>query len=493
VDPNGFSYLPAPNAPDPTRPTRPIPRKWVAAAVTAVVVIGVLVLVWPSSAKPSLKTAYGKVLNGTDFLVAAEAQWRQTLVQTAGNQVNVPKEARCYYIQDPASKLLAGGVACGPVRRASSQAGHVWDVASFDATPSGAGNGSILTSLNEFGTADQRPIGNFVRPDDRKPAKNADELALPPLPAADISLSQAYELGSTPLLGQRSLDGSHIVTPSGTLSLTATGTVSTAEISDGNGKTIVDRSPDGYDLRVFSYSFDPTDPDKTSEDGTYCDPCASTATALTLLNGSTRTNVATLNGASNAFFASTPQAGTWIVALKTGADAELGISVGSKELTLSVVSGKVRSDDSQTIYGLQSRSVAVNRTSSPWSTSYSTAYLDTTVNYQATVKTAYLTPFDPVKVWGNGGYAWLEVQVSQASDPYNAKPSNSRWVAVVDGKSYPLVPDAGNHGIYGFQVPATSRAATLRLQTTIGIPDSGSGVIAHNFTPPTFLVPLTFS
>lgn len=454
----------------------------IGAGIAAAVLIGTVTAVGAFVGDPSFSTPSGDVVNAKEFLIAANQQWRQDLTSTQANQMNLSKDGACYYVEQPGTQMLTGSVACGPVRRATAPAGQVWDLYSFQTAVQQ--DGATLVHLSSRSSSAARPAGQLLAADGSQPAKSADSLALPPLPSAPATLSQSYDLAEGESVdGQPSLAGAVLHSPVGTLTLTAAGTLGSASVSaDQGGDPVVMKAAQGYELRYFAWKVDSPEGGSTSTCVWSC-PQAPTS-SLTLIVGSHRTDLGAANGS-----------GGWLMSLPKGTDAQLALTVGTKELRTSVVSGKTAEDPQEALYSLQNGTYAASKNIATWHGSYDDDGFPDKFTYDLSVSDVTLTPYDTDKGWAPAGKAWLEVSASDNCSGSDCSILYKDWTVTVDGARSPLSVDrltGKASGTQAFLVPVTTRSAQLHLQSKLVVTNI-FGAAAQSFHPTALTATASFS
>ncbi|WP_153505574.1 hypothetical protein [Cumulibacter manganitolerans] len=122
----------------------------------------------------------GDIKNAKSFLSQAESTWKDSLPDEGITQ---GKKPGCYYVLGSGDDIT-NQIACGPVRRAASEKGAVWDFYHF--TTTGSGDNQQATELTEQAVGKKEPAnGSLVNVDGDGPDDDGAGLKEPPLPKAD--------------------------------------------------------------------------------------------------------------------------------------------------------------------------------------------------------------------------------------------------------------------------------------------------------------------
>lgn len=200
---------------------------------------------------------------------------------------------------------------------------------------------------------------------------------------------------------------------------------------------------------------------------------------LTLVVGSSRTALGTIDSTDS------PTAGTRLISLATGTDAQLAATVDGREFDLSLKTATPVSDTAQTIYNLPTRNDAVSASIPPWSRMYfksDNGNSDYTITYSLSIANAYLTPYDVIKGWAPSGRVWLEVVAtseSVAANDLGASVNYRGWTASAAGTTYrpAIAPGTGavspstlDPQTVPFLVPASTRKTKIEFASVLTLP-----------------------
>jgi hypothetical protein len=391
--------------------------------------------------------ASGKVSNLKPFLDAANTQWRHDTSTLPANQVSIGKSAGCYYVEGAGTNVLDGAVACGPIRRASSSDGSVWDTYSYTSAQAYGTSNQVLSNLTPVSQGVPSPVGVLVAANGAvHPTSSDSALAAPPLPSADPDLFQTWAQQGATTTNAVSLNPSEstLITPAGTLTISAIAQVATAPANDGT----VDQPTKGYHLWTFSAQWDPTLNKADSDTQTTANTAP--AATLTYVNGTTRTDTGMIPADSAANSGGSDNQ-TFLASVKNGSDAYLDVAVAGQDQQISVTTGKRVDNPVAAGYYVQNREYAAAASSAP--TEFDNASTctgdcpDYDVKFNQSVSNVAVSAYDYATAkWAPPGQEFLEMQFTQSDNnafggygTYKYLVDESGWTATVAGKAYPQI------------------------------------------------------
>lgn len=434
----------------------------------------------------------GTIQNADTFLAALDQQWKQTVADLGSDAANIPAAGKCFYVLDPASRQFTGTAMCGPIRRADSADGHVWDtlqILKLRTNATGANvpsPGKSLWQLDQSQpglTATTRPSGTPYRPDGFTPPADADKLALPPQPVAATDLLATFDLSGQATTNTVPVDATKntVVTPAGAFALTQVAQVATvpagiqpilgASTSTGTQGRPAGAAP-GHHLEVFSVQVKPGWPaqDQVFSDNALVSP-STPAVTVTFVNGATRTDITSQVGPTSTY-SSAPSTVTFVASVADGVPIKLAFATSGHEQMMTIDTATRDADPLSAVYYKANRSVAVNATMPAFTETLpaDADSSDTPVTYSATVSNVVFTPYDTAKGWAPAGQIWVEVVASDSSQGNINKVDYSKWALTAEGKSYANVAEnlAGqSKGVFTFQVPATTTSVSGSFASTL--------------------------
>jgi hypothetical protein len=337
--------------------------------------------------------------------------------------------------------------------------------------------GVRLQGRRPSATASARPSGDLVRPDGKKAPANADGLALPPLPTAAEDLWQSVDLRGVTVLDPVASDASAsaVITPSGKVAISNVGEVGSVAVERNGIKELSVPAP-GFSLWVFTLTVVGGGQKADLHDTTYRFS-GYPDIALTYLNGSARTSIAT--DAVRSFSAGNGLV-SYAASIKDGADAHIGVAVAGHEQLLSITTATRADDPVAAVYYTKNRQAVVNSDIARYTGQYKGSTGDDvrTLTYDRIVTTATLSPFDEAQGWAPPGRVWLIVAVGDDASLHNTNASYGDWtVTPAGGAAVAATRNSLGKNVDGlavFLIAAGTTSVAGHFQTVITLPTGSS-------------------
>ncbi|AZI58876.1 hypothetical protein EH165_12740 [Nakamurella antarctica] len=427
------------------------------------------------------------ITNAAEYLAELDVKWRGVTGIEDPEDAVVGDGAQCYYILDKVTEVFNRQAACGPVRRAGTDDGSVWDIYSVklgsdgptldapasDEAPGGntKPRGPSIVSADKVAGSATRPAGKLYRPDGAVPEAGADAIPAPAHPRADSALLGSFNLSGKKLSKSVTIDPntSVLITPSGTVSLTQVSEVASVDAVKpiDVSSAAIDRPTDpapGHRFVVFTLKLKsgwPSPDQPVIDTYGYSPPDLPKAT-YTFIDDGLRTDITDELKAGDT-------GNTFVASVKDGAPAQIGVSIAGLEQTLTVDTA-TRDDNpqAQTFY-LAKRSQAVGASQPTFVQSLPKEYGSTAnLRYEAQVKTVTFSAYDPNQGWAPPGQRWVQVIVKQdfaEVDNY----STDNWVITADEKKYTPAHKSKNMDalVASYLVPDTTKAITGSFATVL--------------------------
>ncbi|WP_353649714.1 hypothetical protein ABLG96_01775 [Nakamurella sp. A5-74] len=446
----------------------------------------------PAPSSDALKVGAGSVTGAGAYMADTDQQWRSSIAQLTKTDANVADTARCYFVTDQAGSFMEL-IACGPIRRADTAEGAVWDM--FTARVDNATTG--LTEASPAKEGATRPEGTLYRPDGATPAADADQLPEPPKPEAPAGTVAVVDASAVKPVDPVTVDMSKntIITPTRTFTVTAAGNldqltgVTTALSGDvTEGKTYVPAA--GQQLMFVTLGSDPQPSTAITALGDLAGDGEPGAVTVTLQVGDTKTDLTGKLIPENSGEAAAST--TLAFSVPTGAKPTLTVDQDGHPQMLDLTAAS-RTTELPGLY-LQNPVIAVNESAPKFTATYKSESAPNTIGYTLTVKSVAFTPYDPTAGWAPDGQMWAEMVVNHEFEHGGEITLDTTgWKVTANGKPVTAVnADAANTDrdvALTYPVPADTTTIDGTLTTKFTYFETGINNEPQTYNPK----PLTFT